>query len=119
MRVNRCLIKPKSSCTAEEPIGKMKRQPTEWEKIFANDSTNKGLITKIYKQFMWFKWDFPAAQMVKYLPAIQETRIGSLGWEDSLEKVMAIHSSILAWRIPWTEEIGRLQSIGSQRVGHD
>ena len=119
MRVNRCLIKPKSSCTAEETIGKMKRQPTEWEKIFANDSTNKGLITKIYKQFMWFKWDFPVAQTVKYLPAIQETRIGSLGWEDSLEKVMAIHSSILAWRIPWTEDIGRLQPMGSLRVGYN
>jgi len=57
----------------------MKRQPTEWEKIFANDSTNKGLITKIYKQLMWFKWDFPVAHMVKSLPAIQETRVGSLG----------------------------------------
>ena len=97
----------------------MKRQPTEWEKIFANDSTNKGLITKIYKQFMWFKWDFPVAQTVKCLPAIQETRIGSLGWEDSLEKVMAIHSSILAWRIPWTEDIGRLQPMGSLRVGYN
>jgi len=79
VRVNRRLIKLKSFCTAEETIGKMKRQPTEWEKIFANDSTNKGLITKIYKQLMWFKWDFPVAHMVKSLPAIQETRVGSLG----------------------------------------
>ena len=59
------------------------------------------------------------AQMVKRLPAMQETRVQSLGWDDLLEKEMATHSSILAWRIPWTEEHGRLQSMGSQRVGHD
>ena len=56
--------------------------------------------------------------MVKNLPAVQETWVRSLGWEDPLEKEMATHSSILAWRIPWTENPGRLQSIGSQRVGH-
>ena len=50
---------------------------------------------------------------------MQETRVQSLGWEDPLEKEMATHSSILAWRIPWTEELGRLQSMGSQRVGHN
>ena len=59
------------------------------------------------------------AQMVKNSPAVQETQVQSLGWEDALEKGMATHSSILAWKIPWTEEPGRLQSIGSQRVGHD
>ena len=58
------------------------------------------------------------AQMVKNLPAMQETWFRSLGWEDPLEKGMATHSSILAWRIPWTEEPGRLQSMGSQRVRH-
>ena len=52
------------------------------------------------------------AQMVKSLPAVQETRVQSLGREDSLEKEMAAHSSFLAWKIPWTEEPGRLQSIG-------
>ena len=57
--------------------------------------------------------------MVKNLPAMQETRVRSLGWEDPLEKGMATHSSILAWRIPWTEEPGRLQSMGLQRVGHN
>ena len=57
--------------------------------------------------------------MVKNLPAMQETWLQSLGLEDPLEKGMATHSSILAWRIPWTEEPGRLQSMGSQRVGHD
>ena len=57
--------------------------------------------------------------MVKNLPAMQETWLRSLGQKDPLEKGMAIHSGILAWRIPWTEEPGRPQSKGSQRVGHD
>ena len=59
------------------------------------------------------------AQAVKRLPAMQETWARSLGQEDPLEKEMATHSSIPAWRIPWTEEPGRLQSVGSQKVGHD
>ena len=63
--------------------------------------------------------DFPIAQMVKHLPAMQETRVQCLDQEDPLEKEMATHSNILAWRIPWVEEPGRLQSMGSQRAGHD
>ena len=59
------------------------------------------------------------AQMVKNLPEMQETWVRSLGWEDPLEEGMATHSSILAWRIPWTEKPGGLQSITSPRVGHD
>ena len=59
------------------------------------------------------------AQRLKRLPAVQETRVQSLSQEDPLEKEMATHSSILAWRISWTEEPGRLQSMGSQRVRHD
>ena len=59
------------------------------------------------------------AQMVKCLPIMQETWVRSLGREDPLEKEMATHSSTLAWKIPWTEEPGRLQSMGSQGVGHD
>ena len=59
------------------------------------------------------------AQMVKSLLAMKGTWIRSLGWEDPLEKGMATHSSILVWRIPWTEELGRLQSMVLQRVGHD
>ena len=59
------------------------------------------------------------AQMVKSLSAMQETRVRSLGWEDPLEKEMAAHSRILAWKIPWTVEPGRLLSMGSQRFGHD
>ena len=59
------------------------------------------------------------AQLVESLPVVQETWVPSLGREDPLEKEMASHSSILAWRIPWMEEPGGLQSTGSQRVGHD
>ena len=59
------------------------------------------------------------AQMVKSLTTMQETQDRSLGWEDPLEKEMATHSSTLAWKIPWIEEYGRLQSMGSQRVRHD
>ena len=59
------------------------------------------------------------AQTVKRPSALWESRVGSLGQEDPLEKEMATHSSILAWRIPWTEKPGRLQSMGSHRVGHD
>ena len=59
------------------------------------------------------------AQMVKRPPAMRETWVQSLGQEDPLEKAMAPHSSTLAWKIPWTEEPGRLQSMGSQRVGHN
>ena len=59
------------------------------------------------------------AQSVKNLPAVQEIRVRSLGLDDSLEKEMATHSSILTWKTPWTEEPGGLQSVGSQRVRHD
>ena len=58
-------------------------------------------------------------QTVKRLSMMWETRVRPLGWEDPLEKEMAIHSSTIAWKIPWTEKPGRLQSMGSQRVGHD
>ena len=64
-------------------------------------------------------WASLIIQMVKNLPAIQETRVQSLGWDDPLEKEMATHSSILAWRIPSTEEPGGLQSKESQRIGHN
>ena len=70
------------------------------------------LIVRIYSITL-------VAQLVKNPSAMWETWVQSLGWEDSLEKGRATHSSILAWRIPWTEEPGRLQSLESQRVGHD
>ena len=59
------------------------------------------------------------AQTVKHLSTMWETRVRALGWEDPLEKEMAIHSSTIAWKIPWTEEPGRLQSVGLPRVRHD
>ena len=65
-----------------------------------------------------FLWASLVAQMVKNLHAMQETQVQSLDWEAPLEKGMATHSSILAWRIPWTEEPGGMQSMGSQRVRH-
>ena len=64
-------------------------------------------------------WASLVAQRLKHLPPMWETWVRSLGREDPLEKEMVTHSSILAWRIPWTEKAGRLQSMGSQRVGHD
>ena len=70
-------------------------------------------------RFPLSSWASLVAQMVKNLPAMQETRVQSLVWEAPLEKGMAAHSSILAWKIPWTEEPGGLQSIEWQRVGHD
>ena len=73
-----------------------------------------------FEIFIHFKSHFSlVAQRVKCLPTMWETRVQPLGRQDLLEKEMATHSSILAWKIPWTVEPGRLQSMGSQRVGHD
>ena len=66
-----------------------------------------------------YSWSSLVAQTVKNPPAMWETWVLSLGWKDPLEEGMATHSSVLAWRIPWTEESGGLQSMGLQRVGHD
>ena len=69
---------------------------------------------------MYFAYEASlVAQTVKNPPEMRETQVRSLGWEDPLEKEMTTHSSILAWRIPWTEELGGPQSTGSQRVGRD
>ena len=68
---------------------------------------------------MMDSWTSLVAQMVKHLPTMRETWVQSLGREDLLEKETATHSSILTWKIPWTEEPRKLQSVGSQRVGHD
>ena len=75
------------------------------------------MLLKIYWLILLI--DSLVAQTVKRLYTMQETRVQSLGQEDPLEKEMATHSSTLAWKIPWTEEPGRLQSIRLQRVGHD
>ena len=77
------------------------------------------IIVRANAQLKWNLRTSLVAQMVKCLPAMQETRVQSLSWEDPLEKEMANHSSTLAWKIPWTEEPGGLQSMGSQRVRHD
>ena len=73
--------------------------------------SQRGLLISLWQSLM--------AQRLKHLPPVWETWVRSLGQEDPLEKEMVTHSSILAWRIPWTEEPGRLQSMGSQRVRHD
>ena len=69
--------------------------------------------------FLTLNWGFPGGSVVKNPPAMQETWVQSLGREDPLEEGTATHSSVLAWRISWTEEPGRLQSIGLEGVGHD
>ena len=73
---------------------------------------------KLYIHYRLFKSSL-VVQTVKHLSTTQETQVRSLGWEDPLEQEMAIRSSTIAWKIPWTEEPGGLQSMGSQRVGHD
>ena len=91
--------------------------------LFVHQSYSFSLIfPKLLNVFDLKSTNKPAslvAQMVKCLPAMRETQVQSLGWEDLLEKEMATHSSTLAWRIPRTEEPGRLQSMGLQRVRHD
>ena len=77
-----------------------------------------GLLIIVKKKKKSIKLNFPGGSEVK-VSAMQETWVRSLGWEDPLEKEMATHSSTLAWRIPWTEEPGGLQSTESQRVGYD
>ena len=84
--------------------------------LFQQNEMSSGVTVGHQKSQLTFYW---VVQVVKNLPAIWETWVPSLGQEDPLEKEMATHSSILAWRIPWTEELGGLQSIELQRVGHD
>ena len=82
-------------------------------------SLNASVFSLSDSLFFSFNSLFKVAQRVKRLPAMQETWVRSLGQEDPLEKGMATHSSTLAWKIPWTEKPGRLQSMGSQRLRHD
>ena len=89
-----------------------------WASIVHNTRGN-GLFLQVAENSGSILTSSLVAQMVKRLPTVQETWVQSLGREDPLEKEMATHSSTLAWRIPWTEKPGRLQSMGSQRVGHD
>ena len=114
-------IKPVSPALAgiffsTEPPGKPKT--TFWQVYFC---WNLGLRNSkwTFKILLTYLGASLVAQTVKHLSTIQETRVQFLGWEDALEKEMAAHSSILAWKIQWTVEPGRLPSMGSQRVGHD
>ena len=107
-------------CRSIRILRKIKKR--EIGDIISNTSPENLLPGTRNRTFCWRDCgDFPSlvAQMVKHLPTMQETWVQSLGWEDPLEKGMATYSSILAWKIPWMEEPGRLQSMGSQRVRHD
>ena len=98
--------------TASEGVGNLEDSlPPVGSVLFS-----KGKVAK--SRTIGFTWASLMTQMVKNPPAMRETWVRSLGWEDPLEKGMATHSSILAWRIPWTEEPGGLQLVGSQRVRH-
>ena len=90
-----------------------------WPLAVSQIASSIGLHLTHYILVTGFCCSFLVAPMVKNLPAMQGTQVQSVDWEDSLEKGMATQSSILAWRIPWTEEPGRLQSMGSQRVRHN
>ena len=107
---------PVRSLGQEDPLVKetkgLKKEKSKYSTLLNN--TEKYLT--ITQQFVII---FYRTQTVKRLSTMRETQIRALGWEDPLEKEMAIHSSTIAWKIPWTEEPGRLQSLGSQRVGHE
>ena len=104
-RTVRCITLP--HVTSTDPVGVSLLLPSSGEDL--NSPVGLSLIP----------WDSLVAQKVKSLPAMRVTRVQSLGWENPLEKDMATHSSILAWRIPQTEEPGGLRSMESQRVGHN
>ena len=130
-------------CSSKDTLKRLKIQATDLKKMFAVYKFDNWLVSRIYKGllqiqgwrgsnpviFWWTKTLYRrgytnskaslVAQLVKNLPAMQKTWVRSLGQEDPLEKEVATHSSILAWRIPWTEKTGRLQCMGSQKVGHD
>ena len=115
--------------TETEEIKKLQEYTEELYKKGLNDSDNHGgVVTHLQPDILEceVKWTLGStttrtslvAQTVKHLSTMRETQVQSLGWEDHLEKEMAIHSSTIAWKIPWTEEPGRLQPTGSQKVGH-
>ena len=87
-----------------------------FQSLFSGRPAYTHNILIVYVGIYVYTWASLEAETVKNLPAMQETWVRSLGWEDPLGKGMANHSSILAWRIPWTEEPGRLQSMGLQRI---
>ena len=95
------------------------RPPALQEDSLPAEPQGKQLTLLVFFQGLTLGRTSLVAQMVKRLSTMQETQVGSHGQEDPLEKEMAAHSSTIAWKIPWTEEPGRLQSMGSQRVRHD
>ena len=101
-----------------EHIWKTQQQPQDWKRSVFIPVPKKG-NAKECSNYCTIAVISHVAQTVKRLPTMLETQVRSLGWEDPLEKEMATHSSILAWKIPWTEQPGRLQSMGSQKVRHD
>ena len=108
------------------PMDRSSKQKINKETQVLNDTLDEMDLIDIFRTFhpnaeeyTFSRLTSLVAQMVKYLSTMRETRVRSLGWEDPLEKEMAIHSSTIAWKIPWTEEPGGLQSMGSQRVRHD
>ena len=82
-------------------------------------SIERVYLVNYYMSILYMFWASLVAHMVKHLTAMQQTQVQSLDWEDPLEKGMEIHSSIPAWKIPWTEAPGGLQSMGLQKVSHD
>ena len=120
---------PEYSWPSNEYVGLISFR-IDWLNLLAVQGTLKSLLQQhslktsvlscsaFLGQSLNFSWASLVAQLVKNPPAVQKAWVRSLGWEDPLEKEMALHSSILAWEIPWTEEPGGLQSMGLQRVGH-
>ena len=101
------------------PLKAVPEKTSQPQPDFHQSCVNSATFSQLFLCRFNFWESVQMAQRIKRLPAMQETQVRSLGWEDPLEKEMATHSSILAWRIPWTEEPGGLQSMGSQRVRND
>ena len=129
---NWILLSHKKEClwVSSDKVDEPRAYYTEWSEsererqiLYSNIciymESRKMVLENLFTGQQWRSKGGLAAQRLKRLPARRETRVQSLRREDPLEKEMATHSSILAWRIPWTEEPGRLQSTGSQRVGHN
>ena len=118
MAIHSSTIAWKIPCT-EEPgrLQSMGSQSRTTERLTLYLESNRRMILSPEASGLWFH--SLVAQRVKHLPTMQDTRVPSLGWEDPLEKGMQPTPSILPWRIPWTKEPGRLQSVGLQRAGHD
>ena len=104
-----------------QQIWKTQRWPQDWKRSVFIPIPKKGNAKECsnYHTIAFISHTSLVAQTVKSLSTMWETWVRSLGWEDPLEKEMAIHSRTIAWKIPWTEEPGRQQPMGSQRVGHD